>query len=320
VASTLNKIGQIRRRPEILMDIFHEKIYGRKYTAEIDSFLSHMKSLPYDANSSDKIKLNKLCCLEDWENNEMKQTILELQKFGAIGGTLRHRKDWEWALGIIAMQKLGKLNKGSVAVGVGAGKEAVLFYLAKYIKHVFATDLYGGGSWAEAPVDFPANPRKYSPSNYEENALTVLRMDGTKLEFPTDNFDIAFSFSSIEHFGGVNHGGALQALKEIERVLKPGGIAIVATEYVINGKAHEEFFNSDTIYSDLLTKLTNLQLVEPLDLSISPKTLDTVLDYFSTGLNWQKLSEEQKEACPHILLKRKNLLWTSIMLVFEKMR
>jgi SAM-dependent methyltransferase len=320
VVSALNKIGQIRRKPAILKDIFHEKIYGRKYTAEIDSFLTKMKSLPYNASPSDKIKLNKLCCLEDWENDEMKQTISELQKFGAIGGTLRHRKDWEWALGVIAMRRLGKLNKESVAVGVGAGKEAVLFYLAKYIKHVFATDLYEGGSWAEAPVDFPDNPRKYSPSNYEENALTVLRMDGSKLEFQTDNFDIAFSFSSIEHFGGINHGGALQALKEMERVLKPGGIAVVATEFVINGKAHEEFFNSDTIYSDLITKLTNLQLLEPLDLSISPSTLDTVLDYFSTGLNWQRLSAEQKEACPHILLKRKNLLWTSLMLVFEKMR
>jgi ubiquinone/menaquinone biosynthesis C-methylase UbiE len=63
-------------------------------------------------------------------------------------------------------------------------------------------------------------------------------MDGTKLEFPSNTFDIAFSFSSIEHFGGENHSGALKGLKEIERVLKPGGIAVITTEYIINNKEH----------------------------------------------------------------------------------
>jgi ubiquinone/menaquinone biosynthesis C-methylase UbiE len=47
-----------------------------------------------------------------------------------------------------------------------------------------------------------------------------LRKDETKLEFPSDTFDIVFSFSSIEHFGGRNYEGALKSLKEIERVLK----------------------------------------------------------------------------------------------------
>ena len=59
--------------------------------------------------------------------------------------------------------------------------------------------------------DFLKNPKKYSPFPYKEDALTVLRMDGTRLEFPSKTFDIAFSFSSIEHFGGRNHEGALKS-------------------------------------------------------------------------------------------------------------
>src|SRR5215217_4521180 len=74
--------------------------------------------------------------------------------------------------------------------------------------------------------------KKYAPYPYKENALTAMRMDGTKLEFDNDLFDVAFSFSSIEHFGGERHSGALKSMKEIERVLKPGGIAIIATEYI----------------------------------------------------------------------------------------
>jgi ubiquinone/menaquinone biosynthesis C-methylase UbiE len=45
-------------------------------------------------------------------------------------------------------------------------------------------------------------------------------MDGIRLEFPSETFDIAFSFSSIEHFGGETHEGALKSLKEMKRVLK----------------------------------------------------------------------------------------------------
>jgi ubiquinone/menaquinone biosynthesis C-methylase UbiE len=62
-------------------------------------------------------------------------------------------------------------------------------------------------------------------------------MDDTQLEFPSDSFDIVFSFSLIEHFGRKNYSSALKSLKEMERVLKPGGIAIVATEYIINKKS-----------------------------------------------------------------------------------
>jgi ubiquinone/menaquinone biosynthesis C-methylase UbiE len=61
-------------------------------------------------------------------------------------------------------------------------------------------------------------------------------MDATNLEFPSESFDIAFSISSIEHFGGKNHSGALRSLKEIERVLKTGGIATISTEYILNDK------------------------------------------------------------------------------------
>jgi len=43
-------------------------------------------------------------------------------------------------------------------------------------------------------------------------------MDGRRLEFPPETFDIALSFSSIEHFGGKNHSGALKSVREMERV------------------------------------------------------------------------------------------------------
>lgn len=146
-----------------------------------------------------------------------------------------------------------------------------------------ATDLYNVKAWESfAPADFPENPEKYAPFQYVKRALAVSRMDAMKLNFPSDSFDVAFSFSSIEHFGGENHAGALQSVREMARVLKPGGIAAVATEYIINGKEaldlSNQFYNERTIYSDLIDKVDAIQLMDPLDLRPSPRTLNTVMD------------------------------------------
>jgi SAM-dependent methyltransferase len=300
--------------------------------------LSLKKTSPYYTGTNYQPKLNRLCYIEDWDNKEFKNIVKELQNpiyetyinrkdwmptkqkiLGMRKPDFIHRKDWEWTLGIIAMKRFNKLNDKCNAIGIGTGKEEVLFYLANNLKHIYATDIYDGKEWDNfALSDFPENPRKYTPFPYKEDALTVLRMDGTKLEFPSETFDIAFSFSSIEHFGGENHSGPLKSMKEIERILKPNGIAVIATEYIINDKDHPEFFNKKTIYSDLIDKLDSLKLVEPLDLRITTKTLDTVMDYPEV-IHWETSDDyEFKKTHPLILIKLRNILFTSVMLIFQK--
>src|SRR5215203_3547582 len=310
----------------------------QQYKKESRKDISSLKKTSYSTGINYKPNLNRLCYIEDWNNDEFKKIINELQnptyktyiqkkdwktsskkipsmrKPGII-----HRKDWEWTLGIIAMKRFNKLNDKCTAIGIGSGREEVLFYLANHLKHVYATDIYDRKKWDNvAQSDFPDNPKKYAPFPYKEDALTVLRMDGTKLEFPSETFDIAFSFSSIEHFGGENHEGALKSLKEMERVLKKDGIAVIATEYIINNRDHQEFFNKETIYSDLIDKLDSLKLVEPLDLRITTKTLDTVMDY-SDAVYWDTSDDDEfKKNHPLILIKIGNILVTSVMLVFKK--
>jgi SAM-dependent methyltransferase len=358
------KINSVRRHPSILKDVIQGK-NSEEIRAKVKSldevraerlrekealkYISYLKkNLPYYIkNPNDKLGLNKLCCIEDWENREIREVLSEfseLQKTSSsselfrkdwqlglsisrIGQQFIHRKDWEWAMSVVAMCRLGKLNKNNTAIGVGCGKEVILFYLANKLNHIYATDLYTGDEdWKSfAPADFPDNPKKYAPFPYKEEALTVLRMDGTKkLQFASDSFDIAFSFSSIEHFGGENHSGALRSLREIERVLKQGGIATITTEYIINDKKHpdltNQFFDRQTIYSDLIDKLDHLQLVEePLDLRITTNTLDTVMDV-QDAFNWDtnKFDDEYKKTHPYILLRLRDILVTSVMLVFQK--
>ena len=327
IAGLKRKLITLRRHPSIVQDILR----GRNWQQiedkadsldkkEISEFLTTMKKTVgggVNVDTNAKLNLNKICHLEDFRNREIVQALSEIQKLNPKGQI--HRKDWEWAMGIIAMQRLGKLNKRCSAVGIGSGTEVIPFYLANKIDHVYATDLYNAGSWsAAAPKSFPENPKKYAPFPYREDALTVMKMDGTKLEFPSETFDIAFSFSSIEHFGGKNHSGSLKSLKEIERVLKPGGIAVIATEFIINNKNHYEFFNRRTIFSHLINKMESLQLVTPIDFAVSAETLDTVLDFFKIDVNWNKFDDEFKRQHPLIVLQARNMLFTSIMLVFSK--
>ena len=335
-------IGDLLRgksRLEIRMKIYQLDERARKSAedSEVRTFIARQKRVShnsYQADPNGRMRLNKLCCIEDWENHEVKEIIPKLQDityYNKCQGILArkpgqiHRKDWEWTLGIIAMKRFGKLHNNNTAIGIGAGKELILFYLANHLGHLYATDLYSTKDWKDfAPADFPENSSKYSPFPYNQSALTVLRMDGTRLEFPSDSFDIAFSFSSIEHFGGEAYSGALKSLKEMERVLKPGGIAIVATEYIINNKnppdLANQFYNESTIYSHLIDKLDVMKLVEPLDLTISQKTLDKGIIDASNAVDWDtsRVDDDFKQANPYIVIKLGNMLVTSIMLVFQK--
>jgi SAM-dependent methyltransferase len=328
-----------KSRSEIRMKIHQLDERARKNAedSEVQSFIKRLKQISnnsYHVDPNGRMRLNKLCCIEDWENYEVREIIPKLQDityYDKCRGTLArkpgqiHRKDWEWTLGIIAMKRFGKLNKNSTAIGIGAGKELILFYLANHLGHLYATDLYSTKEWENfAPADFPENPSKYSPFPYNQSALTALRMDGTRLEFPSDSFDIVFSFSSIEHFGGENYSGALKSLKEMERVLKPGGIAIVATEYIINNKkppdVTNQFYNEYTIYSHLINRLEVMKLVEPLDLTISQKTLDKGIIDAGKAVDWDtsRVNDDFKQANPYIVIKLGNILVTSIMLIFQK--
>jgi SAM-dependent methyltransferase len=312
------RIPRALQSPSKAIDLLQTKLYNTKYEQEVLDFITNLKQTsPYTIDPNEKTNLNRLCCIEDWKNSEITTAILKLRKEGPL--IFIDRKEWEWAMGIIAMYRFNRLNKNNVALGIGSGKEKILFYLANNLSHVYATDLYIDKKWEEeTPTDFPEDPAKYAPFPYKRDALTALRMDGTKLEFPSEKFDIVFSFSSIEHFGGEDHSGALKSLKEMERVLKPKGIAIVTTEYVINDKRHPEFFNSQNIYSDLIDKVEDLELVEPLDLRITTDTLDTVMEYYSCVLDWEHQSDEFKVRHPHVLLRLRNLLFTSLMIVFQK--
>ena len=80
-----------------------------------------------------------------------------------------NRKGWEWVQTLYGLQRLGMIQPDHRAIGVGAGRECVIFWLGDRIRQVVATDLYGSGDWAtsggrEADAAVVENPQEILPA------------------------------------------------------------------------------------------------------------------------------------------------------------
>ena len=189
------------------------------------------------------MKLNKLCNLEDWQIPELRAAMRLLEPdlalhYPEFPGNREHRKSWEWAHMMVGLESLDALPPDGMALGVGAGHEPPLFELTNRMRWVFATDIYGTGDFTEfeAQPSMLSEPDRFARGPYNRNRLVVEHMNACDLRFEEATFDVVFCLSSIEHFGGVE--GAQKGLAEMARVLKPGGIAVITTECIVNDQPH----------------------------------------------------------------------------------
>jgi SAM-dependent methyltransferase len=251
------------------------------------------------------MSLCKVCDLPDWDNEEFLSILDEIHL--SFGRKSKHRKHWEFAQAIRGLKNLGCLTPDALALGVGAGCEHPIYYLANVIGKVHATDVYGTGDFEQTDAfgEMLIRPEKFAPFPYRQDHLVVQYMDGCDLKYPDNCFDIAFSFSSIEHFGG--HQASSKALQEMARVLRPGGTAVITTEVILNNVSHPEFFLPDEL-STFLVRPSGLNLVEEIDLTISQSLVDKPVD----------LSTDFSNVFPHIACKAGMVVFTSVLIFLQK--
>jgi SAM-dependent methyltransferase len=230
-------------------------------------------------------------------------------------GNQVHRKGWEWTQAIYGLEKLGKIKPDAKGIGVGAGREAIIFYLADRVSQVLATDLYGmNDEWisnegAEAPAEILENARKFCPRPFNESKVRFEVADGTDLPYEDNTFDFCFSLSSIEHFGG--HAAARRSIQEMGRVLKPGGVAAVATEYILLPElSHPEYFNKTQVEEYLIDVGASLELVDGVGWDLPPT---------------EYLIDQMVITTEAVHRRRRGVVvtdgfcqWTSIMLFYQK--
>jgi len=252
--------------------------------------------------------LNCLCQPTAWDDPDWR-AVGRLLALPQDEGWL-HRKAFEWVQCVYGLERLGALGDQTRALGVGAGHECVLYYLANRTRLTVGTDLYGGafaGSIAaEADPAFLTDPTRFAPFPYRQDHLTGLPADGLALPFGDGVFDVVYSLSSIEHFGG--HDKAADSVREMARVLKVGGVACVATEFIMEGGQHGEYFTLEDLDAWILAASPELALVEPIDLTPPDRR------YFDDPVH---LPDDPLHT-PHVVLAIDGWRFTSIVLFFTK--
>jgi len=271
-----------------------------------EEFEAHHRALA--PQSGGRLRDTQLCELANpakWDNDEW---LAILRDLGLSDDTLAmHRKPYEFAQLVYGCRRLGGLGPGSRVLSVGAGHELVLYWLANHVAHVVATDMYEGvwqsAQGREGSPDVLNDPDEYAPFPYRRDRLTFLRMDGRRLAFRDGVFDIVYSLSSIEHFGGL--AGALATMREMTRVLKPSGLLVLATEYVLEGPPHEETFLPAEFAA--LIDQPGLALVQPFDDSVYRRYEHTPIDLYRNPYQ-----------TPHMVVRFDDTVFTTAMVFLRK--
>jgi ubiquinone/menaquinone biosynthesis C-methylase UbiE len=260
----------------------------------------------------------KLCELEDFNRPELWPFLQEVfadvfRDVAAFPARQEHRKLWEIAMAARALTELGVVHDDAEILGVGAGHEATIYWLTTRVRRVFATDLYlEPGSWeSDASPTMLIDPGRRAPSHWNPRRLVVQHMNALELRYDEASFEGVFSSSAIEHFGG--HEEVLQAAREMHRVLKPGGVAAISTEFRLRGPSPglpDLLLLDEDELRALVVGAANWQLASELSLEPSARTLATELDHSSVLAGDAPL--------PYIVLAQGDYAWTSVHLALRK--
>ncbi|CAN5491159.1 hypothetical protein BH10ACI3_BH10ACI3_04480 [soil metagenome] len=125
----------------------------------------------------------------------------------------------------------GMIDKDSTFVEIGPGDCSLSLEVAKLAGNVFAVD-----------VSKEVTKRANAPENFE-----LIISDGSSIPVPPESVDIVYSDQLMEH---LHPDDALQQLKNIFQVLKPGGMYFCITPNRMSGP-HDVSRTFDTVATGL---------------------------------------------------------------------
>jgi SAM-dependent methyltransferase len=272
----------------------------------------------------------KLCDIGDFDDPAFRARAAEIRPDLNLGWAF-DRKTWEFTMLSLLLEERGLLDGRAQVLSVGAGREAILFWLGGRVGRVVAVDRYGTGRWRRVHATMLTDPQSLSPfPGVPAERLDVRSMDARALELPDQSFDAVFSLSSIEHFGPPAE--IRRAAAEIGRVLRPGGLAYVATELELRpaGSARRlaqglsrllsggrlgqpEVFTPETLERDVIEP-SGLRLLQRLDLQIS----DASFENLGVRRFGRWLRTPTGRFHPHIVLRDRGRTFTSVGLPLQR--
>jgi len=136
------------------------------------------------------------------------------------------------------------LRKDKVFLEIGAGNLAVSRKLAPRVKQVFSLDVSKEFALALGPL-----PKK----------ISLILSDGISIPLGDNTVDIAYSNQLMEH---LHPDDAEAQLRQILRVLKPGGRYVCNTPHRFNGPHDVSMYFDETASGFHLKEYTNRELAE----------------------------------------------------------
>ena len=101
--------------------------------------------------------------------------------------------------------------------------------------------------------------------------------------------------------------GAQAAVDDMARVLKPGGLLVLATEYQLSGTPHEEVFAPADVHR--LIDRPGLRLIEPIDEDVYRRYEYVAVDLYKNRFQ-----------TPHMVVQMGGTVFTTVMMFLEKER
>lgn len=279
-----------------------------------------MKSVETPKSMASQVSYNSALNLEHFADHDFSQVVREVfahwtphHENYPVGNEVA--KVWEISQAVRGLRDFGALRPDAEIMGVAAGHEHTVFYLTNHVRRVFATDLYATNeAWFEAARGMLSEPEKFAINGLDWNPkrLVVQHMDALNLQYEDNSFDGLFSCGSIEHFGSLEN--VEQAAREMGRVLKPGGIMTLSTEFRIDGPdglgvPGAIIFTPEMILQNIV-KPSGLEMVDEFRPAVTPATRALaypLAEAVSVGTRKQSIA-----------LTHDGYTWTSVSLCLRK--
>lgn len=251
----------------------------------------------------------------------------EMERFGLTEPlVVPDSKQWECAMMLRTLSEQGILRPGAVIAGIGAGTEETTFALAARGCIVFPTDRYLEQTpWSDvAPAAMMVRPQQYTQLKHDHRNVIPVHTDARALSLPSDFFDAVYSAGSIEHFGSL--AAVRAAAEEIGRILKPGGVAVLSTEFRLEGPNDKPWFDDNCILFtpeliiQNIVEPSGLELIDGANFTVSKETFDSrvvLLDFLNKAKN-VKTVEDKKNCYPNLILFHEGYLFCSVHIALRK--
>ena len=225
--------------------------------------------------------LQKLCDAEDWADPRFRLVVRR-----ALGRHPRiHPRQWEQAAAFLALAEAGVLRPDAQGIAFGSGREPLTYAVTSRVARLTATDLYEAGTaWDVARTSDPLGfVLGAAPPGFPAERLAVHHMDMREIRYPDHAFDFCYSISAFEHIG--DDPDFVQHLREVRRVLKPGGIYALTTEVLLGPETRRTRGNYAFTVDHLLRLFAEagLQAAPVVDMRLSdfdenaPRPLQSIL-------------------------------------------